>query len=56
MLRVVLTGVLLASPVAASAHPLTFTETTLTLGADQVFTIDLVVDLDALAAGRPAGR
>ncbi len=53
MLRVVVTGVLLASPLAASAHPLTFTETTLTLGADQVFTIDLVVDLDALALGAP---
>ena len=38
---------------AALAHPLTFTETTLTLRTDGTFQVDLVYDLDALALGAP---
>ena len=37
----------------ALAHPLSFTEVTLTLGADGAFEADLVYDLDALALGVP---
>ncbi len=37
----------------AGAHPLLFTETTLTLGNDRTFQVDLTVDLDALALGVP---
>ena len=37
----------------ALAHPLSFTEATLTLGADGSFEADLVYDLDALALGAP---
>ncbi len=37
----------------ALAHPLSFTEVTLTLGADGAFEADLVYDLDALALGAP---
>ena len=38
---------------AARAHPLAFTEVTLTLGPGDVFTADVVHDLDALALGAP---
>ena len=37
----------------AQAHPLTFTEVTLTLGPGQVFVADVIYDLDALALGAP---
>lgn len=37
----------------AGAHPLLFTETTLTLRNDRTFQVDLIVDLDALALGVP---
>jgi hypothetical protein len=37
----------------ASAHPLLFTDTTLTLRDDRTFQVDLIVDLDALALGAP---
>ena len=37
----------------AEAHPLLFTETTLTLRDDRTFQVDLIVDLDALALGAP---
>ena len=37
----------------AGAHPLLFTETTLTLRDDRTFQVDLIVDLDALALGVP---
>jgi len=37
----------------AGAHPLLFTETTLTLRNDRTFQVDLIVDLDALALGAP---
>ena len=35
------------------AHPLTFTDTTLTLSRDGTFQVDLLYDLDALALGAP---
>ena len=38
---------------AAQAHPLAFTEVTLTLGPGSAFTADVVCDLDALALGVP---
>ena len=37
----------------ANAHPLLFTETTLTLRDDATFHVDLIADLDALALGAP---
>ena len=37
----------------AQAHPLTFTEVTLTLGPGRVFVADVIYDLDALALGAP---
>ena len=37
----------------ANAHPLLFTETTLTLRDDATFQVDLIADLDALALGAP---
>ena len=37
----------------ASAHPLTFTDTTVVLRPDSTFQIDLIIDLDALALGVP---
>ena len=40
-------------PPAASAHPLTFTDTTVVLQRNGTFQADLVVDLDALALGAP---
>ena len=40
-------------PSAASAHPLTFTDTTVVLQRNGTFQADLVVDLDALALGAP---
>ena len=42
----------LAAP-SAQAHPLTFTEVTLTLGPGPVFLADVIYDLDALALGVP---
>jgi len=39
----------------ASAHPLTFTDTTVVLRPDGTFQADLLVDLDALALGAPPG-
>ena len=36
-----------------AAHPLSFTEVTLTLGAGGAFEVDLIYDLDALALGVP---
>lgn len=51
--RVVLTGVLWGTSLAASAHPLSVTDTTLRLGADGSFTVELIADLDALALGAP---
>ena len=49
----VLAGLLLSSTAvpSAEAHPLTFTDTTLTLNADGTFQVDLLYDLDALALG-----
>ena len=38
---------------AALAHPLTFTEVTLTLGPGDAFEADVIYDLDALALGAP---
>lgn len=38
-------------PTPVIAHDFTFTETTLTLGADGTFQVDLICDLDALALG-----
>ena len=52
-------ALLLASVVAPSgatpalAHPLAFTEVTLTLRDDGAFEADLIYDLDALALGVP---
>ncbi len=40
-------------PGLATAHPLTFTDTTVVLRADGTFQIDLITDLDALALGVP---
>ena len=40
-------------PSTAYAHPLSFTETTLTLHLDGTFQVDMVCDLDALALGLP---
>ena len=51
------TGLFLATPCLATsialAHPLLFTETTLTIRNDRTFKVDLTVDLDALALGVP---
>ena len=43
----------LSGAATALAHPLSFTEVTLTLGADDSFEADLIYDLDALALGAP---
>ena len=49
-----LAGALLLPGVThVGAHPLAFTEVTLTLGADGAFEADLIYDLDALALGAP---
>lgn len=40
-------------PPVATAHPLTFTDTTVVLRPDGTFQADLIVDLDALALGAP---
>ena len=40
-------------PLAVHAHPLSFTETTLTLNVDRTFRVEMVCDLDALALGLP---
>lgn len=40
-------------PSTVYAHPLSFTETTLTLHPDGTFQVDMVCDLDALALGLP---
>ena len=50
-----LATVLLVAPVppVATAHPLTFTDTTVVLRPDGTFQADLIVDLDALALGAP---
>ncbi len=49
-----LAGALLpAGTTAAGAHPLAFTEVTLTLRGDGRFEADLIYDLDALALGAP---
>ena len=45
--------VLVGLPAPSSAHPLTFTETTILLRPDGSFQTDLVCDLDALALGAP---
>jgi hydrogenase/urease accessory protein HupE len=45
--------VLLACTRAATAHPLTFTDTTIVLRSGGTFQADLIVDLDALALGAP---
>ena len=45
--------VLVGPPAPSSAHPLTFTETTILLRPDGSFQTDLVCDLDALALGAP---
>ena len=44
---------LCALPLVADAHPLSFTETTITLHVDGTFQVDMVCDLDALALGLP---
>lgn len=44
---------LCALPLIVDAHPLSFTDTTLTLSADGTFQVDMVCDLDALALGLP---
>ena len=44
---------LCALPLVADAHPLSFTETTVTLHVDGTFQVDMVCDLDALALGLP---
>jgi hydrogenase/urease accessory protein HupE len=46
---------LVVAPVTpvATAHPLTFTDTTVVLRTDGTFEADLIVDLDALALGAP---
>ena len=54
--RAALASVLLVvAPVTpvATAHPLTFTDTTVVLRTDGTFEADLIVDLDALALGAP---
>ncbi len=43
----------LTGAAGALAHPLSFTEVTLTLGADGAFEAELIYDLDALALGAP---
>ena len=48
-----LTFLLTLSPLVVQAHPLSFTETTLTLNVDGTFQVDLICDLDALALGVP---
>ena len=45
--------VLLATTRTATAHPLTFTDTTIVLRPDATFQAELIVDLDALALGAP---
>ena len=40
-------------PLPLAAHPLTFTETELTLRVDGTFQVDMICDLDALALGAP---
>jgi hypothetical protein len=52
-LPVTATALLALLPPAASAHPLTFTDTTVVLQRNGTFQADLVVDLDALALGAP---
>ncbi len=42
-----------ACPLSIAAHPLTITETTLTLHDDGTFQVDLITDLDALAFSVP---
>ena len=42
-----------AWPLSITAHPLTVTETTLTLHRNRTFQVDLITDLDALALGVP---
>ena len=49
----ILFGLLVATSAPALAHPLTFTQTELTLRTDGTFQIDMVCDLDALALGVP---
>ena len=44
---------LCALPPIVDAHPLSFTETTVTLHVDRTFQVDMVCDLDALALGVP---
>ena len=51
-LGLIVSGLVLASPVAL-AHPLSVTQTTLTLPADGSFRVDMTCDLDALALGAP---
>ena len=41
------------TPGPAAAHPLRFTDTTVTLRADGTFVAELITDLDALALGAP---
>ena len=55
LLALALTAAAPLAPTAphAYAHPLTFTEVTLTLGPDGSFEADLIYDLDALALGAP---
>ena len=50
--RILALAILLVS-VVVTAHPLRFTETTLTLREDGAFVVDMIVDLDALALGAP---
>ena len=52
-LRLVLLVMLVGLPASSSAHPLTFTETTILLGSDGSFQTDLIWDLDALALSAP---
>ena len=52
-LQLALLVMLVGLPASSSAHPLTFTETTILLRADGSFQTDLVWDLDALALGAP---
>jgi len=52
-LRLVLLVMLVGLPALSSAHPLTFTETTILLRPDGSFQTDLIWDLDALALGAP---
>jgi hypothetical protein len=44
---------LVTLPLVAGAHPLFFTDTTVTLNVDGTFEVDMVCDLDALALGLP---